>query len=265
MTGRDGVYDEKIVGSDRVLALLIELAQHPEGASLEDLAATQGGSKSTVHRALGSLVRSRLADQTGRGQYVLGDEFIRLAFRHQSTRPETARIEPVLRELSTMFGETAHYAVLDGRDVVYRAKTDPEVGAVRLSSTIGGRNPAPNTAVGKMLLSGLLTTTEDLVRWLDGSMIEKRTVHSITSIDDFIEELRLTRERGYALDDQENELGVNCLAVPVRLDGSTTPSGAISVSALTFRHPLTRLVESYDAIVGTIERTLGTGSVRPTS
>ena len=256
-------HDEKLVGADRVLALLVELAQHPEGATLDDLAASLHGSKSTIHRALGALVRSGLADQSGRGQYVLGDEFVRLAFRYHEARPATALLEPVLRELSVRFGETAHYAVLDGHAVVYRAKIDPEVGAVRLSSAVGGRNSAVHTAVGKVLLCELLTTAEEVTDWLDGTVMEQRTPNSITSVDAFTEELRLTRERGFGIDAQENELGVNCLAVPVRLGGERTPTGAISVSALTFRLPLERLVESYGLIADTIERTLGAGTVRP--
>lgn len=254
--------DTRLVGADRVLALLVELGGHPEGATLEDLAAAMGGSKSTIHRALGSLVRSGLADQSGRGRYVLGDEFVRLAFRHHAARPETERIEPVLRRLADRFGETAHYGVLDGRDIVYRAKVDPEVGAVRLTSVVGGRNPAASTAVGKVLLAGLLTTPADVVAWLDGAQIEARTPRTITTADGLAAELRRTRERGYGVDDQENELGVTCLAVPVRLDGSATPTGAISVSGLAFRCPLSRLEESFGQIAGIVEESLGAGTVR---
>jgi IclR family acetate operon transcriptional repressor len=240
--------DEKLVGADRVLALLVELAGHPDGATLEDLAAAMGGSKSTIHRALGSLVRSGLADQSGRGRYVLGDAFVRLAFRHHAARPETERIEPALRALAERFGETAHYGVLDGHDIIYRAKVDPSVGAMKLTSVVGGRNPAATTAVGKVLLSGMLSTPEDVVAWLGGAPIEARTPHSITTPEGLAAELRRTRERGYGVDDQESELGVNCLAVPVHLDGSPTPTGAISVSGLAFRTPLAEL----EAAVGEI-------------
>jgi len=248
------VDDEKLVGADRVLALLVELAGHPDGATLEDLAAAMGGSKSTIHRALGSLVRSGLADQSGRGRYVLGDEFVRLAFRHHAARPETERIEPVLRELAERFGETAHYGVLDGRDIVYRAKVDPSVGAVRLTSVVGGRNPAASTAVGKVLLSGLLTTEADVVAWLDGVPIETRTPRTITTPAGFAAELRRTRERGYGVDDQESDPGVNCLAVPVHLDGSPTPVGAISVSGLAFRTPLAVLEAAQPEIAALVAR-----------
>lgn len=249
--------DEKLVGADRVLALLVELAGHPDGATLEDLAAAMGGSKSTIHRALGSLVRSGLADQSGRGRYVLGDEFVRLAFRHHAARPETERIEPALRRLAERFGETAHYGVLDGHDIVYRAKVDPPVGAVRLTSVVGGRNPAATTAVGKVLLSGMLTTAEDVVAWLDGTTIEARTPHTITTIEGFAAELRRTQERGYGVDDQENDPGVNCLAVPVHLDGSTAPTGAISVSGLAFRTPLADLEAAAAEITTIVDEALG--------
>lgn len=246
------VDDEKLVGADRVLALLVELAGYPDGATLEELAAAVGGSKSTVHRALGSLVRSGLADQSGRGRYVLGDEFVRLAFRHHVARPETMRIEPVLRKLAERFGETAHYGILDGHDIVYRAKVDPSAGAVRLTSMVGGRNPAATTAVGKVLLARLLTSEADVVAWLDGTAIEPRTPKTITAAKEFADELRRTRERGYGVDDQENELGVNCLAVPVYLDGSVVPSGAISVSGLAFRCPIARLEAAHAEITALV-------------
>jgi IclR family acetate operon transcriptional repressor len=157
--------ESRLVGSDRVLAVLKELARHADGAGLEELTRAIGSPKPTVHRALGSLRRAGLADQDARGHYVLGDEFLRMAFAHHEARPEHVRVRPVLESLAAHFGETSHYAVLDGREVVYRAKVDPPTGAVRLTSTIGGRNPAHATAVGKLLLAHRLTTREDVAAW----------------------------------------------------------------------------------------------------
>jgi DNA-binding IclR family transcriptional regulator len=234
--------DERLVGSDRVLAVLIEVAKYPEGVTLDELAQTLASSKPTVHRALGSLRKSGLVEQIGRGRYLLGDEFLRLAFRNQDARPETARIEPVLRVLAAEFGETAHYAVLDGNDVVYRAKVDPPTGAMRLTSVIGGRNPAHATAVGKLLLSGLLDSEADLVRWIGDRQLERRTPHTLTSVPELWADLVCTRERGYGIDDQECDPGVNCVAVPLRADAGADPTGAVSVSGLAFRAPIDQLV-----------------------
>lgn len=243
---------ERLVGADRVLAVLVELARHPHGVSLEELATSLHSSKPTVHRALASLRRAGLAEQTARGIYALGDEFFRLAFDNYEARPDTARLEPLLRSLASEFGETVHYAVLDGADVVYRAKIDPPEGAVKLTSTVGGRNSAYSTAVGKLLLSHFITTRPELDDWLGGRPMEAKTAFTITDPDAFLAELRATRARGYGVDDQENELGINCVALPVYGDAASPPKGAISVSALRFRCTMDRLVENLPSLVAQV-------------
>jgi len=241
-----------VVGADRVLAVLAELARHADGASLEVMTRAVASPKPTVHRALASLCRFGFAARDGHGRYVLGDEFLRLAFAHHEARPDHLRITPVLTALAERYGETAHYAVLDGHTVVYRAKVDPPAGALRLSSTIGGRNPAHSTAVGKLLLSYALSDDEAVTAWVRDQPLTPRTPHTLTSADAFAAELRAIRGRGYAVDDQENDPGIVCLAVPVFLTSPTRPTGAVSVSAPVSRTPLATLVAEVDAIRATV-------------
>ena len=243
MTTRDlavqeGRKHEHLVGSDRVLAVLAELAEYPSGIGLDDLTHILNSPKPTVHRALAALCRAGFAAQPRRGTYLLGDEFLRLAYRFQDRRPESVRVGPVLQKLATEFGETAHYAVLDGTDVVYRAKVDPPSGAIRLTSTVGGRNPAYCTAVGKVLLSLFVQSEAELAEWLGMWTLDARTPNTLVTVPALFSELQRTRERGYGIDNQENELGVNCVALPVTIDGSGGLAGAISVSGLAFRCPL---------------------------
>jgi IclR family transcriptional regulator, acetate operon repressor len=252
--------DDRLVGADRVIAVLTELATHPLGVTLDELAGILNSSKPTVHRALATLRRAGLADLVERGVYVLGDEYLRLAFRNLDGRPETARIQPLLDELATQYGETAHYAVLAGTDIVYRAKMDPPQGAVRLTSVVGGRNPASRTAVGKALLAELPDALDRFT-----FPLERKTPHTLVTRAELAAELDATRRRGYGVDDQENELGVNCVAIPIHLDGSATPSGAISVSAVSFRCPLQRLVDAVPAIRETIATRLGPDAIRAPS
>ena len=249
--------DERLVGADRVIAVLTALAEHPHGIALDELATSLGSPKSSVHRALSTLKRAGLAEQSTRGVYVLGDEFVRLAFRHVESRPETARVQPVLEELAVTFGETAHYAVLAGTDIVYRAKMDPPQGAVRLASVVGGRNPAHRTAVGRALLAPRLLSVDAVREALGPFPLEARTPRTLVTAEALADELAATRERGYGLDDQQSDLGVNCLAVPVFLDGPGAASGAISLSAVTFRCPLDRLIESEPRMREIIARQLG--------
>src|SRR6478609_5551387 len=240
--------DPRLVGSDRVLAVLIELAKHPNGIGLDDMARTVGSAKPTVHRALASLRRAGLAGRDGRGHYILGDEFLRMAFAHHEARPDQIRVQPILEVLAERFGETVHYAVLDGRSVVYRSKVDPAAGAVKLTSTIGGRNPAHCTAVGKLLLSYQLSDQDAVATWVGDQPLEARTPTTVTTVAGLHAHLTKIRTLGYGTDDQENEPGINCLAVPVFMNSPTVPSGAISISAMAYRTPLQRLVEEVPAI-----------------
>ncbi|MFF5966447.1 IclR family transcriptional regulator [Streptomyces collinus] len=241
-----GADNSRLVGSDRVLAVLKELARYPDGVGLDELTQVIGSPKPTVHRALAALRRAGLADQDTRGRYALGDEFLRMAFAHHEVRPEHVRIRPVLEALSQRFGETVHYAVLDGREVVYRAKVDPPSGAVRLTSTVGGRNPAHATGVGKLLLAHQLDTLDAVSAWIGDSGLVRRTPRTLCTAEDLHRELEATRQRGYALDDQENETGVNCLSLPVYATSPASPSGAVSISALTYRTPLSTLTDAVD-------------------
>ncbi|MGN9847192.1 IclR family transcriptional regulator [Nonomuraea sp. H19] len=240
--------EPRLVGSDRVLAVLAELARHPDGIGLEEMTRAVASPKPTVHRALAALRRAGFAAQHGHGRYVLGDEFLRMAFAHHEARPDHVRVMPVLQALCDRYGETVHYAVLDGDAVVYRSKLDPAAGAVRLTSVVGGRNPAHCTAVGKLLLAHHLPD-EDAVRgWVGDQVLERRTERSITTVEGLHAELERVREQGYATEDQESEQGVNCLAVAAYLNSPTTPSGAISVSGLAYRTPLQTLIDDVAAI-----------------
>jgi len=232
-----------------VLATLAELAAHPDGIALDDLARVLESPKPTVHRALASLRRAGFATQNGRGHYVLGDEFLRLAFSNHEARPDHVRVLPVLEELAARFQETAHYAVLDGGSVVYRSKVDPSVGAMKLTSVIGGRNPAHCTAVGKLLLSFQLSDDAAVHAWVAGQPpLERRTAQTKVEAAPLAAELAIIRARGYATEEQENEIGISCLALPVFAISTSIPSGAISISALIYRTPLSSLVEALPEI-----------------
>lgn len=239
---------DRLVGSDRVLAVLAELATYNDGVGLDELARAVASPKPTVHRALVALRRAGFAAQDGRGRYVLGDEFLRIAFAHHEVRPDHVRILGVLEQLAARHLETVHYAALDNRSVVYRSKVEPPVGAVRLTSTVGGRNPAHSTGVGKMLLSFSLHTEDDVRQWVGGRTLEQQTKNTLVSVETLHAELCRIRAQGYAVDNQENEIGINCVALPVFLTSPTTPSGAISISALVYRTPLATLVGDLDAI-----------------
>jgi DNA-binding IclR family transcriptional regulator len=245
-------------GTERALVTLKQLARYPEGATLDTLARELGLPKSSLHRALAALVNSGLAVRPESGRYALGAEFVRLAYAHQEARSQPRLVQPCLQELAETYGETAHYAELQGRDVVYLAKVSPANINVQMTSVIGGRNPAYCTGVGKALLASRLDRAEDQSAFLAGlGPLEPRTPKTLCDRDALAADLRVTARRGYALDDEESEIAINCIAFPLFLGSPTAASGAIGVAALRHRCSLADLEPHAEEIRAIIHRHLG--------
>jgi IclR family acetate operon transcriptional repressor len=245
-------------GSDRLLLTVKTLGHHSEGVSLDELAKELEAPKSSLHRALATLRRAGFAEQDERGRYRLGTEFVRVAFEYHERRDEVDLVRPVLLSLAGWFSETAHYAKLDGAEVVYLAKIEPAGQTIKLTSRIGGRNPAHCTGIGKVLLAHALHDSDAVGAYVarHGPLV-RRTDHTLTAPHELAEDFARTRARGYALDRGESEAGVNCIAFPLFLDSPTVPSGAISVAALAMRTGVERLESAADGIRTIIEERFG--------
>jgi IclR family transcriptional regulator, acetate operon repressor len=245
-------------GSDRLLLALKTLGHHSEGVSLDELARELQAPKSSVHRALATLRRAGFAEQDERARYRLGTEFVRVAFEYQERRDEVDLVRPVLLSLAGWFSETAHYAKLEGAEVVYLAKIEPAGQAIKLTSRIGGRNPAHCTGIGKVLLAHALDDADSVRAYVARhGPLTRRTPRTLTAPHELADDFARTRARGYAVDAEESETGVNCIAFPVFLDSPTRPTGAISVSAVAMRTDLERLEGAADGIRTIIEERFG--------
>lgn len=231
-----------IKGADRVLAVYKSLAQFPRGASLDQIAEEVGSPKSSTHRALATLRRAGLAEQTPDGGYRMGLEALRLAFAYYENLDNRVLVQPALDELALRFGETVHYAELDGGEVVYVAKVVQRDHGVHMASRIGGRNPAHCTGVGKMLLSYELTDAAAVAGYVERYGLERRTDSTIVTAAALHKELEAIRAHGYSVDREENETGVGCVALPVFIGPGPRPTGAASVTTLLHRTSLDVLI-----------------------
>ena len=249
----------KLGGAGRVLATLSALGAYPEGVGLNDLARVLNSPRSSVHRALATLRTADLIEQGRDGRYRLGYGLLKLAFSYYEELDEVGRIRPMLSGLASKFGETSHYAILDGPEVVYLAKVQPPASHFHMTSVIGGRNPAFCTGVGKALLAYDLTTEAAVSRFVRANhdTIVRHTTHTITSAKKLHRELSQIREVGYALDREENEPGINCLAIPLFLTSKSVPDGAVSITAVAHRMPLEELEASVDEARDIITEYLG--------
>jgi DNA-binding IclR family transcriptional regulator len=159
--------------------------------------------------------------------------------------------------LAHKFNESAQYAKLDGRDVVYLARIEPPDQRIRLAWGIGERNPAHLTGVGKALLAYHLKDDAQVEEFVRQNGLEGRTPASLVTAAALAKELRLTRQRGFALDRGECYEDIVCIAFPLYLDSPSTPTGALSIAALNHRRPVDALIASYDEISDLIRRELG--------
>jgi IclR family transcriptional regulator, acetate operon repressor len=234
-------------GADRVLSAFKALAGYPRGATLEELAARLGSPKSSVHRALATLRRAGLAEQDRGGRYRFGMEALRLAFGYYEGLDERVLLQPALDALAERFGETAHYAQLDGGEVVYVAKVmRHDQDGVRLGSRVGGRNPAHCTGVGKVLLAFALPTEDAVAAYAAAHPLVAKTSATLATPAALHADLEGVRARGYSIDREENEAGVGCVALPVFAGPGPRPSGAVSVTTIIRRTPLETLLDRVD-------------------
>lgn len=133
---------------------------------------------------------------------------------------------PHLHKLSDELGETVHFVIMDDTDVVYLHKKLPMNNASQMSSRIGSRIPMYRTAVGKAILS-VLPEKEVKSIW-ERSDIVSITPNTITDYTRLINELEKVKEAGYAIDHEENELGVMCVAFPISIPGIAPTAFSIS-------------------------------------
>jgi IclR family acetate operon transcriptional repressor len=258
-TETNAEWSKGLNGSDRVLAILNILGSFPDGIGLSELARLVDSPRSSVHRALSALRRANLIEQDRDSRYRLGYGLLKLAFSYYEELDEIGRIRPVLSALAQKFGETTHYAVLDHAEVMYLAKVQPARYRYQMKSVIGGRNPAYCTGVGKSILAYMLTTRADVAQWVHEyeSTMVRHTSHTLTDVDELHREFSEIREVGYALDREEHEPGISCLAVPLFLTSKSVPDGAVSVTAVAQRFPLKKLESSIDHTRTVIRAHLG--------
>jgi DNA-binding IclR family transcriptional regulator len=212
------------------LALLRATAENPAGLGLAELSRATGVPKPTALRLLGPLLDYGLLRVTPDGRYRLGPECLVLGSiaRESLDLREVAR--DLLRGLGDRTGETIHLGVRDGVRVVYIDKVESPH-SLRMASRIGAGNPLYSTGLGKAILA---FSGEEVVEAVIEAGLERRTAHTITAPGELRAELGRIRERGFAVDDVENEDGIRCVAAPV-FDDEGEAVASISVTGAEYR------------------------------
>ena len=217
---------------DRALSILDMLSAQGPDLALGELSKKLQLHKSTVHRLVMVLERHKLIERNAvSGHYRLGLKLFELGTKAVSQLDLRDRARPFLERLVLETSETVHLCLLDDCEVIYLDKVEPER-SVRMASSIGRRNPAHCTAVGKAMMAYLPPAQVEAIVRKQG--MRAMTSNTITSLFELKKELLAIGERGYSVDNEEIEEGVRCVGCVVR-NFSGEPVAAISISGPAFR------------------------------
>lgn len=221
----------KVQALDRAFAVLDLLGESDTPLGLAQVAASLQLHKSTAHRFLMVLERHHMVERTTNGKFRLGLRLFDFGNRAIEQYDLRDRAQPHLRRLVAETEETAHLCILEQARVIYIDKIEP-ARSVRMITRIGASNPVHCTAVGKAILAFLPDErVSDIIR---RTRFERFTHRTIASADALRAEVEKTHRRGYAVDDEELEEGLRCIAVPI-LDAQRQPVAAVSISGPSFR------------------------------
>jgi IclR family acetate operon transcriptional repressor len=214
-----------VLSVGKALAIVEALLQAPCPLSAREIAEQSGVNRSTAHRLLNTLILHGWADRFGERRYRLSMRFLALAHVSAQVRGLFDDIRPALVPLSERSRETVHVGVLDGFDIVHVEKIE-SLEHVGVSSRIGARGVTHRTGLGKALLAA---SPDSFVAAYIEQARERAAPHANADADAVWEDVQLTRERGYSLDDEDDSVGVRCLGAAVRGAGGN-PLFAISVT-----------------------------------
>ena len=228
----------------RVLDILDVLQDSIDGASLTEIAEAANLPKSSVFRYLSTLEsRSYVEQDPETGDYRFGMAFLPWHTRHLQSLGSRAR--PYLEKLRDRFQETINLAVLDGTRLSYLQIVESEK-AMRLAARTGDRDPIHSSALGKAIAARM--PESEVLEILRTEGMPQLTAATITEEAGFLEELERVRQRGFALDDRENEEDGRCVGVAIP---GARIRAAISMSAPAVRFRLEDVGEVTDVLTET--------------
>ncbi len=217
---------------DRAVEVLDCFTFNKPELSVGEVSATTGLHKSTAHRILMALEYNGLVEQNQEtAKYRLAIKFFKLGQQAVARLNLRDIARSYLSALMEETGETVHLAILDNDLVVYLEKVEGSH-ALRMPSRVGRHIPTYCTSLGKAMLSCL--NEAEVRQVIQNHPIQQYTPNTVKSAEELLVELKRTRKRGYAVDNEEIEVGLRCVGAPIR-DYTGEMVGAISVAGPSAR------------------------------
>jgi IclR family KDG regulon transcriptional repressor len=216
----------------RALDIIYLVSLKKGGLGVTEIAKQIDINKSSVYRILSTLAQYGYIEQDDEtGRYKLGYKFLEISSKLLESIDLRAEARSYLQELENDTNEVIHLVVYDQGEVVYIEKLEGNE-TLRMHSKVGKRAPMHCTSVGKAILAYLPSSV--VIDILERKGMPMHTDKTITNKDDFLQELIHIKQKGYALDLEENEYGITCIAVPI-FDHLDKVNAAVSISGPTMR------------------------------
>lgn len=218
---------------ERMMSLLEVLADMPEPASLKILAQSSGLHPSTAHRILAAMTGAALVERQDNGSYTLGIRLLELGNIVKSRISIRQVALPYMQQLHERIGEAVNLGIRHEDEIIYVERTSSGRSLVRVVYLVGGRAPLHLTSVGKLFLAA--DSLADVRAYARRTGLPGKTPHSLTRLDVLEKDLDKIRRHEFAYDNEEAEIGLRCIAAPIRNDEDRVVAG-LSVSAPSDRH-----------------------------
>jgi len=254
MAGKSGREIQSLARGLEILAILAE-ADQPVGVT--DIAQILKVDKSSAFRLLHTLANRRFVEQdSDTRRYGLGLRIVELSRRMLDRIELRGIVKPYLRELQQRTGESAHLAVLSEVRVVYVEQEESNA-TLNVNTEVGRHGPLHCTAIGKALIAHL--SPEELARVLGQAGLTRYTPRTMTTLRELIPHLESVRVRGYAVDDEEFDSGVRCVAAAIH-DYRGKVVASMGISGPSIRVTLERIPELGEIVLqaaGQVSRLIG--------
>jgi DNA-binding IclR family transcriptional regulator len=225
----------------RMSRLLGVLARHAQPVALKTLSQASGLHPSTTHRILGALVADQMVERVDAGSYRLGIRLLELGNLVKARISVREHALPHMRELHGATGEAVNLSVRRDDEIVYVERTSSGRSLMQVVNIVGARAPLHITAAGKVFL--LEDGSEGLRGYAQRTHLPQFTRNTLTTVAALEKELERIRRNGYAVDNEEAEIGVRCIGAGVRNDAGALVAG-LSVSA-----PAERMKAAWSGLV----------------
>ena len=237
--------------------MLEAVAAEPEGLSNAEISRKLQIPKSSASYILRTLEKQAYLNRDAdTGKYRVGLKILSLSRGALSGIDVREVALPIMRHLMEKTNLTCHLAILDGPEAVYIEKVEPQ-GFIRMDTWVGRRMRVHATSVGKALVAYI--TEERLQKILADRAMEKRTPKTITTLPRLLKELEKVRSQGFAIDDEENNMGARCLGAPV-FNQSGGIEASVGLSGTTNQvnaHTMPRIIEALKDAARHISMQLG--------